>query len=125
LIHLKAGIILCCLGLAIFGITEVPTDGVEFDTTDFVIDGSAESLESTCAAAASLGTTYTPPFGAGQSGGVSATTTADVVDPELGEPSAEPSRPHYTADATLSSKSPLPSLDIKPPSTAAEFDDLD
>jgi Transmembrane Fragile-X-F protein len=39
---LSAGIILCCLGLAIFGITEVPTDGVEFDTGDF---GSAESSE--------------------------------------------------------------------------------
>ena len=26
--------ILCCLGCAIFGITEVPTDGVEFDTGD-------------------------------------------------------------------------------------------
>jgi len=30
-----AGIILCCLGCAIFGIKEVPTDGVEFDTADF------------------------------------------------------------------------------------------
>lgn len=29
-----AGIILSCLGCAIFGITEVPTDGVEFDTGD-------------------------------------------------------------------------------------------
>lgn len=27
---LQAGIILCCLGCAIFGITEVPTDGVDF-----------------------------------------------------------------------------------------------
>ncbi|KAL7563258.1 hypothetical protein ACA910_016625 [Epithemia clementina (nom. ined.)] len=30
-----AGIMLCCLGCAIFGIQEVPTDGVEFDTADF------------------------------------------------------------------------------------------
>lgn len=30
-----AGLILCCVGFAIFGITEVPTDGVEFDTGDF------------------------------------------------------------------------------------------
>lgn len=36
LFHLlvQAGIILCCLGCAIFGITEVPTDGVEFDSGD-------------------------------------------------------------------------------------------
>lgn len=32
------------MGLAIFGITEVPTDGVEFDTGDFVA-GSAESSD--------------------------------------------------------------------------------
>lgn len=30
-----AGIVLCCLGCAIFGITEVPTDGLDFDTADF------------------------------------------------------------------------------------------
>lgn len=30
-----AGLILCCLGCAIFGIQEVPTDGVEFDNADF------------------------------------------------------------------------------------------
>lgn len=33
-LSLQAGIILCCLGCAIFGITEVPTDGVEFDSGD-------------------------------------------------------------------------------------------
>lgn len=32
---MQAGIILCCLGCAIFGITEVPTDGVDFDTSDY------------------------------------------------------------------------------------------
>lgn len=30
----QASLILCCLGCAIFGITEVNTDGVEFDTGD-------------------------------------------------------------------------------------------
>merc|ERR1712151_666931 len=32
------GIILCCLGCAIFGITEVPTDGLEFDTGEYSAD---------------------------------------------------------------------------------------
>jgi hypothetical protein len=34
-LNVQAGIVLCCLGCAIFGITEVPTDGVDFDTSDF------------------------------------------------------------------------------------------
>ena len=42
------------MGCAIFGITEVPTDGVEFDTGDFAGDTSSEP-------AAPLGTNYAPP----------------------------------------------------------------
>jgi hypothetical protein len=34
-LNVQAGIVLCCLGCAIFGITEVPTDGIDFDTSDF------------------------------------------------------------------------------------------
>jgi hypothetical protein len=34
-VNVQAGIVLCCLGCAIFGITEVPTDGIDFDTSDF------------------------------------------------------------------------------------------
>ena len=33
--HLQAFTVLCCLGCAIFGITEIPTDGVDFDASDF------------------------------------------------------------------------------------------
>lgn len=50
-----ASIILCCLGCAIFGITEVPTDGVQFDTTDYSVD----NLEA--GAATPPGTNYNPP----------------------------------------------------------------
>jgi hypothetical protein len=32
----KAGIVLCCLGCAIFGITEVPTDGIDFDSGEHI-----------------------------------------------------------------------------------------
>jgi len=48
-----AGLILCCIGCAIFGITEVPTDGVEFDT------GQETDVEQ--APAAPVGTHYEPP----------------------------------------------------------------
>lgn len=47
--------ILCCLGCAIFGITEVRTDGVEFDTGDAGIDASQDISPP---AAAHLGAYY-------------------------------------------------------------------
>lgn len=50
---------LCCLGCAIFGITEVPTDGVEFDTEGLSDSGTQESP--TAAAAPSAGVSYIPP----------------------------------------------------------------
>jgi hypothetical protein len=77
-----AGIILCCLGFAIFGITEVPTDGVGFETGDFVVDGSAESLESTPSPSATAGAENVV------KGGNDAT---DADDPELGKPNEESS----------------------------------
>lgn len=43
-----AGIILLCLGCAIFGVTEVPTDGVEFDTANYGYSGpTAQSVNTT------------------------------------------------------------------------------
>ena len=39
---LQASLILCCLGCAIFGITEVSTDGVEFDTGEGGLDPSQD-----------------------------------------------------------------------------------
>jgi hypothetical protein len=57
--------------MAIFGITEVPTGGVEFDTADFVADGSAESDGPT----SSMVTDYAPPPEA---------TQQTKIDPELG-----------------------------------------
>ena len=63
----QAGIILCCLGFAIFGITEVPTDGVEFDTGEFGGDSNTdmEQASNTNAAAtapvANTNNIYTPP----------------------------------------------------------------
>lgn len=48
-----ASIMLCCLGCAIFGITEVSTDGVEFDTGEGVGENTMD--------AAPMGSNYTPP----------------------------------------------------------------
>lgn len=50
---------LCCLGCAIFGITEVPTDGVEFDTEGLSDSGTQESPMA--AAAPPDGVSYVPP----------------------------------------------------------------
>lgn len=44
-----AGIILLCLGCAIFGVTEVPTDGVEFDTANYGYSGPTAQSASTTA----------------------------------------------------------------------------
>jgi hypothetical protein len=38
----QAGSFLCCVGCAIFGITEVPTDGVAFDASDFAYTNAEE-----------------------------------------------------------------------------------
>ena len=63
----QAGIILCCLGCAIFGITEVPTDGVDFDTGDFD-EGDAHDVEEG-SVAAPVGTHYEPPQTEGSQSG--------------------------------------------------------
>lgn len=81
-----AGIILCCLGCAIFGITEVPTDGVEFDAADLSETPTAESSPVNAPQSA-----YTPPDAA--------------CDPELGV-----QRPEKTETTTSSSK-PVDLLD--------------
>jgi hypothetical protein len=41
------GIILCCLGCAIFGISEIPTDGVQFEEGDFGESGNADPTVAT------------------------------------------------------------------------------
>ena len=46
---------MCCLGCAIFGITEVPTDGVEFDVSDFAYTNAEEGK-------ATPGTTTSPVY---------------------------------------------------------------
>jgi hypothetical protein len=102
--------ILCCLGLAIFGITEVPTEGVEFDTTDFVVEGSTESMDG--GATSGTSAPYTPPA-----------TTADaqmpssdvpsMADPELGEqqPQTEPPQvPSNISEVSL----------LQPPQSSAQ-----
>jgi hypothetical protein len=106
------------LGLAIFGITEVPTGGVEFDTADFVADGSTESDGPT----ASMGTDYAPPPEA---------TSQAQVDPELGAQEAvfpptdaaiaDPSTTTTTAAAaapTISGPTQLPASSELPSQTS-------
>lgn len=50
---------LCCLGCAIFGITEVPTNGVEFDTGELSDSGTQET--SPTAGTFVGGVSYVPP----------------------------------------------------------------
>jgi hypothetical protein len=114
---MQAGIILCCLGLAIFGITEVPTEGLEFDAGDFVIDGSAESAESL----ASPFVGYTPPVA-----GAEQSTKNNIVfpdaDPELGAANiaqSTGSKEYPPAE----SHNPSSTLPVHPPES--ELQDLD
>ena len=93
----KAGIILCCLGCAIFGITEVPTDGVEFDTENFVMDAAADSLESS-PVAAPLGTNYDAPTPQDGTLSPAANTGSPGVDLESGEQSHVPPPESNTQD---------------------------
>jgi hypothetical protein len=61
-----AGIILLCLGCAIFGVTEVPTDGVEFDTANYGYSGpTAQSAATTEAPSAPI-ITPVPPMSANE-----------------------------------------------------------
>ena len=57
--YLQAGLILSCLGCAIFGITEVPTNGVEFDPADFAYTNAEEGTAPPTTAAATP--IYVPP----------------------------------------------------------------
>ncbi|KAG7346150.1 chaperone DnaJ domain containing protein [Nitzschia inconspicua] len=86
-----ASIILCCLGLAIFGITEVPTDGVGFDPVDFVVEGSGESLDGGTTSLTSVppGNSYAPPTTTAET---STAATDETTDPELGGQPQPPSR---------------------------------
>jgi hypothetical protein len=93
--YFQAGIILCCLGLAIFGITEVPTEGVEFDTCDFVeLEGSTESLEGVGGGGGGSGVgsgNFVPPMTAAAE---PAAAAAAASDPDLeGSPSEPPRIP--------------------------------
>ena len=57
-----AGIMLCCLGCAIFGIQEVPTDGVEFDTADFGYSSTeAKPTQAGMPQQPTQSSNYTPP----------------------------------------------------------------
>jgi hypothetical protein len=104
-----AGFILSCLGCAIFGITEVPTDGLEFDTGDF---GNAHAPATSTSA---------PQHNAPPGGYVAPAAAAKV-----GKPS-----PPQMVVPPVSEQEP-PAVDLlddqrqnKPTSPAVEFHDLD
>lgn len=113
----------------------MPTEGVDFDTGDFVMEGSAESFGATPTAADTMGSDYTPPATATTTGEPSTLATTSAIDPELGgepqtEPPLEPSivsvvsslPPPPTSTAEGSSTIPAPLLDSHLP---AELNELD
>jgi hypothetical protein len=79
----QAGTILCCIGCAIFGITEVSTDGVAFDATDTDL----ESATTPSKTSVSTGQ-YNPPM-----------TTSSMPQTPLGVPSPAVSTPVPSAAA--------------------------
>jgi hypothetical protein len=95
---LQAGLILCCLGCAIFGVTEVSTDGIDFENTDFDYTnveqgGGLSPPPSTTAATAAVGdntTTTTNMFDSRSSTNIP-TTAISASTPGL------PSQTGYTA----------------------------
>ena len=114
---LQAGIILCCLGCAIFGITEVPTDGIEFDTGDFG-DASTEAGP----AAAPVGTHYEPPAAE-----ESSAEPEPVPDLEAGKATSNaPVLIPNPPQATLTSAPAVDLLDnTLPPQGPGTIDELD
>ena len=123
----QAAIILCCLGCAIFGITEVPTDGVEFDTGDLTESGTAESSpmhDSTQAAPLGSPYEYVPPS-------TSSRPDSSGVDPELGQRGKNrPSPSSGRISAPSKSTQPVDLLDDfekvpKPDRQESELHELD
>jgi hypothetical protein len=92
----------------------VPTDGVEFDAGDFVMDGSTESLEGVVTSASvAPGTDYTPPAATGNH--------VSTVDAELGgQPTVAPPPPSYPQAANPSILSPPPS---QPQDSTTNYDE--
>jgi hypothetical protein len=80
----QAGTILCCIGCAIFGITEVSTDGVAFDATDTDL----ESATTPSKTSVSTGQ-YNPPM-----------TTSSIPQTPLAVPPPAVSTPVPSAAAT-------------------------
>lgn len=58
----QAGIILLCLGCAIFGITEVPMEGIEFDYERFGVETAHQSAANTGPTPATGATIATPVY---------------------------------------------------------------
>jgi hypothetical protein len=106
---MQASIILCCLGFAIFGISEVPTDGLDFDTFD--LSGDSNTEFDNAHPSAPSGANYAPPTGTEQS----------MVEPDLesGEGNTG-NKPEGTAETVgASSNSP------EQPTTSSPVDLLD
>mmetsp|Transcript_32720 Transcript_32720/g.48453 ORF Transcript_32720/g.48453 Transcript_32720/m.48453 type:complete len:586 (-) Transcript_32720:287-2044(-) len=120
-----AGMILCIIGCAIFGITEVPTDGVEFDTAQG--DSDVESPASQYTAPTSQSTN--PPIVIT----TSATPASQISPPDLLDDSPRASAPipeSTTGQKTAISQNTTVSIgesdrpEVAPPS-ASEVGDLD
>lgn len=100
---------MCCLGCAIFGITEVPTDGVDFDTGEISDSGTYSDTPTQPAAASPTpgGTAaYVPPPPSTQAGASAQTSTPDM---EQGQAP--------TTDATPTTTIPEPSTETLPSQT--------
>jgi len=94
--------LLCCIGCAIFGVTEVSTDGIDFETGDFAYqnaeEGKAPGTGTSEATPAASQPVYVPPP---PSAPQPDTTTQEPVSAL-----AEPSVPETTAAAEVSGVEP-------------------
>jgi hypothetical protein len=113
-----AGIILCCLGCAIFGITEVPTDGVDFDTGEISDSGTYSDTPTQPAAASPTpgGTAaYVPPPPSTQAGASAQTSTPDMEQGQAPTTDATPitTIPEPSTETLPSQTTPADLLDIE------------
>jgi len=115
---LVAGIILLCLGLAIFGISETAEDAELFTTTTAVFGGETEPDN---ASSPIIATDYAPPSANG--------ATESEVDPELGEGANNTNAVQTTAELAeekqAESTPPVDLLDSVPSREQTDMQDLD
>ena len=121
-LNAQAGIVLCCLGCAIFGITEVPTDGVDFDASGYGYSSTNNAGQP--AAPTPTAAPYIPPTSS--SADVATEQPAATLVPSTGQGDSEILPPTVeTAPVDLLNDVEQGQISAPQETKAGEFHDLD